>query len=58
MVIHLTVVSEQSVEKIRDEGELDAFFNENPAARVSAEPPFCAEGSQLTPFFKEPFAVV
>lgn len=48
MATHLAVIGENSVEKIQDEGELDAFFlKENPAAQVSAEPSFCAEKGLL-----------
>lgn len=41
MATLLAVVSENSIEKIGDEGELDAFFKENPAAQVSAAPVLC-----------------
>ena len=39
----VTVVSENSVRRIEDEGEFNTFFRENPAAQVSTEPLFYAE---------------
>lgn len=47
MAAHLTVISKNSVSKIRDEGELDTFFKEHPAAQVSTDPLFYAEGGLL-----------
>lgn len=43
MTAPLTIVSENSVRKIRDEREFNTFFRENPAAQVSTEPLFFAE---------------
>lgn len=48
MAAHLTIVSESSVDQIRDEGEFDTFLKDNSAAQVSRGLLSCARsGSQL-----------
>ena len=61
MAAPLTVISENSVAKVRDEGEFDTFFRENPAAQVVQSPYFMPrEGShsKLTLVFEGSLTIV